>query len=408
MVVLAREAVPNPHLRQAREARNLTQDEVADGLIQLGAKGVTGNLVSKWERGICRPSRFHQRLLCRFFSATADELGFGGEGRNAVARGASSGGGLLRTAASAAVAAGRKRTTADPRMLDELDQDVERFALECLGVPHAELFPQAWDDWLQVEQYLDGRQSLKDREHLTLLGGQLTYFLSRLSFNMSDYTAARRHGALAWQYAEDVGQPVLCASVKTLQGTIAFYAGQYERSLDCLQAAEQYATPYSRARIAANSARAYTAQGNRAGAKQAITVMEAQAMDLPVQPGDSPYTTAAAMSAMASTLARLGEGERAEGYARKAVALHHLPARFFEDWGNATLNLATSLVIRRQPEPDEAARLCLEVVSVPEEQRTETVRKWAAEVLGLLGTWRSMPAVKEFAERLREYRPRAA
>src|SRR5215216_1313175 len=61
--------------------------------------------------------------------------------------------------------------------LEELDQDVERFALECLGVPHAELFMQVCDDWQQVERFLDARQRLKDRAHLTLLGGQLTYFL---------------------------------------------------------------------------------------------------------------------------------------------------------------------------------------------------------------------------------------
>jgi len=66
MVVPAAQAVPNHLLRQARETRNLTQDEVADGLSQLGAKGATGGLVSKWERGICLPSRFHRRLLCQF------------------------------------------------------------------------------------------------------------------------------------------------------------------------------------------------------------------------------------------------------------------------------------------------------------------------------------------------------
>jgi transcriptional regulator with XRE-family HTH domain len=76
VVVPANEAVPNPLLRQAREARNLTQDEVADGLMQLGAKGATGGLVSKWERGICRPNRFHRRLLCQFFNASPRELGF--------------------------------------------------------------------------------------------------------------------------------------------------------------------------------------------------------------------------------------------------------------------------------------------------------------------------------------------
>ncbi len=45
MVVPANEAVPNPLLRGAREARNLTQDEVAADLVQLGAKGATGGLV---------------------------------------------------------------------------------------------------------------------------------------------------------------------------------------------------------------------------------------------------------------------------------------------------------------------------------------------------------------------------
>jgi len=75
MVVPVDQAIPNLLLRQARERRNLTQDEVADGLIQLGAMGATGGLVSKWERGVCRPSRFHRRLLCRFFDATLEQLG---------------------------------------------------------------------------------------------------------------------------------------------------------------------------------------------------------------------------------------------------------------------------------------------------------------------------------------------
>jgi transcriptional regulator with XRE-family HTH domain len=74
---------------------------------------------------------------------------------------------VLVDAADAAVAAYGKRVHVDPMTLEELDQDVERFALECLGVPHAELFPQVCYDWQQVERFLDARQSLKDRAHLT-------------------------------------------------------------------------------------------------------------------------------------------------------------------------------------------------------------------------------------------------
>jgi transcriptional regulator with XRE-family HTH domain/tetratricopeptide (TPR) repeat protein len=313
---------------------------------------------------------------------------------------------LLIAAGDAAVAAYRKRAHVDPMTLEELDQDVERFALECLGVPHAELFPQVCDDWQQVERFLDARQNLNDRAHLTLLGGQLTYFLARLSFNMGDYPAARRHAVLAWQYAEDVGQPVLCASVRTLQGTIAFYAGQHQKSLDLLWAAGAYDAPYNRSRIAANTARACAVLGDRPRAERALAAMERHLVDLPPQPGDSPYTTATAMSALASTLARLGEGETAEAYARQAVASHNVPAvknTPFEDRGNATLNLAASLVLRRQPEPVEAARLGIEAIAVPEAQRTETVRKRAVELYRLLGRWRTSPAVKDLADRLRGY-----
>ncbi len=405
MVVPTDQAIPNRLLRQAREARNLTQDEVADGLIQLGAGGVTGGLVSKWERGICRPSAFHRRSLCQLFEATREQLGFGGRPDAVSNEGPS--GGLLTRAGDAAVAARQKRSTVDPTALEELDQDVERFALECLGVPHADLFPQVWDDWQHVERLLDGRQSLGNRTHLTLLGGQLAYFLSRLSFNLSDYTAARRHAALAWQYAEDVGQPVLCASVKTLQGTIGFYAGQHQRALDYLRAADQYDNPYNRPRIAANMARVYAVLGERRDAEHALGVMERALVDLPVQPGDSPYTSATGMSALASTFVWLGDGELAEDNARQAVALYNRPGvrpTLFEDRGNATLNLAAALVARRQPEPEEAARLGIEVVTVPEGQRTETVRKRGIELLELLGDWPSLPAVSDFAERLREYR----
>jgi transcriptional regulator with XRE-family HTH domain/tetratricopeptide (TPR) repeat protein len=312
---------------------------------------------------------------------------------------------LLIDAGDAAVAY-RKRAHVDPMTLEELDQDVERFALECLGVPHAELFPQVCDDWQQVERFLDARQSLKDRAHLTLLGGQLTYFLARLSFNMGDYAAARRHAVLAWQYAEDVEQPVLCASLRTLQGTIAFYAGQHQKSLDLLRAAGAYDTPYNRSRVAANTARAYAVLGDRPRAERALAAMERHLVDLPAQPGDSPYTTATAMSALASTLTRLGEGETAEAYARQAVALHNVPAvkdTPFEDRDNATLNLAASLVLRRRPEPVEAARLGIEAIAVPQAQRTETVRKRAVELYRLLGRWRTSPAVKDLADRLRGY-----
>jgi hypothetical protein len=263
----------------------------------------TGAQFGRWERGESRPRPPLRRVVCELYGASAEALGLLDQGDGAANRrtaikaitvmgglGALGGRRLLTDAADAAVAASRKRAQVDPMTLEELDQDVERFALDCLAVSHAELFPQVWDGWQQVEQLLDARQSLKDRAHLTLLGGQLTYFLARLSFNLGDYAAARRHAVLAWEYAEDVGQPVLCASVRTLQSTIAYYGGQPQRSLYLLRAAEPYDTPYTCARIAANTARAYAALGDRSCAERALAAMERHLVDLPIQPGDSPYT----------------------------------------------------------------------------------------------------------------------
>jgi hypothetical protein len=67
------------------------------------------------------------------------------------------------------------------------------------------------------------------------------------------------------------------------------------------------------------------------------------------------------------------------------------------------LNLAASLVVRRHPEPEEAARLGIQAIAVPEAQRTETVRTRAVELGQFLENWRTIPAVKDFAERLRGY-----
>jgi transcriptional regulator with XRE-family HTH domain len=416
---------PNDRLVYERERRGWSQDDaareaehVADR-IGLGGLVFTGQQFGRWERGECRPRPPLRRVVCELYEASAEVLGLLGQEAETANRrtaikaitvvgglGALGGRRLLSDAADAAVAASRKHATVDLMTLEELEQDVQQFALDCPHVPHVELFPRVWDDWQQVERLLDARQNLKDRMQLTLLGGQLSYFLGRLSFNMGDYPAARRHAVLAWQYAEDVGQPVLCASVRTLQGTIAFYAGQHQKALDLLQAAEPYNSPYSRSRIAANAARAHAVLGDRPRAEQALAAMERHLVDLPVRPGSSPYTTAAATAALAGTFTRLGAGETAEEHARQAVALHSSPGlkeTQFEDRGNATLNLAASLVVRRHPEPEEAARLGIEALAVPEAQRSETVRKRAVELGQVLGRWGTMPTVKDFAERLRGY-----
>lgn len=74
-----------PRLREERRRRSLTQQEVAEALTRLAwsrcrrGVGVNADMVSKWERGQKRPSRFYQRLLCALFEASPAELGLAPE-----------------------------------------------------------------------------------------------------------------------------------------------------------------------------------------------------------------------------------------------------------------------------------------------------------------------------------------
>lgn len=82
MAVLAQDAVPNVALYNLRDARGLSQQEVADGLNDLARSGAkhwscSAQTVSRWERGtVARPDPLARRLLAAFFNVSIEELGF--------------------------------------------------------------------------------------------------------------------------------------------------------------------------------------------------------------------------------------------------------------------------------------------------------------------------------------------
>src|SRR6266508_1701882 len=80
MVARANDAVPNVALYNLRDAAGESQQDVADALNKLAAQrqkpvSVTANQVSRWERGIVRPSSFYRQLLAEHFSVSVQELG---------------------------------------------------------------------------------------------------------------------------------------------------------------------------------------------------------------------------------------------------------------------------------------------------------------------------------------------
>jgi predicted ATPase/DNA-binding transcriptional regulator YiaG len=65
-----KEYVPNHWLRQAREERGWTLEEVARRINLPDAQ-----MVGRWERGIHRPQPHHRRMLCELFGKSPQELG---------------------------------------------------------------------------------------------------------------------------------------------------------------------------------------------------------------------------------------------------------------------------------------------------------------------------------------------
>jgi transcriptional regulator with XRE-family HTH domain len=75
------DAIPNLRLQHYRHRLGLTQEQVAEELGRLAWEhfgvrvGVDAQMVSKWERGEKRPSRFYRQLLCLLYSTTEEQLG---------------------------------------------------------------------------------------------------------------------------------------------------------------------------------------------------------------------------------------------------------------------------------------------------------------------------------------------
>ena len=266
MVVPKDLAVPNRLLRQAREARDLTQDEVAEGLVQLGAGGVAGGLVSKWERGICRPSRFHRRLLCQFFEATPEQLGF--------------------------------RRVVSP---DVPEQTIRATLLE----PARASVKLSWLVWNTTgDVSVVGRvttlmDQLSDvvREHegslrqpaLELLAGGHE-MLGRVAFDGLDYGTAYGHFLKMEQLGEQLGDAGVRELAAIHQGDLLRRRGEYELAVERLQSAEPYA---SRATAAVEGlrhqtlARAHAEYGHREAFLQAIEGAETAAHEL--EPGSEDW-----------------------------------------------------------------------------------------------------------------------
>lgn len=317
MVVPARDAAPNTRLRHTREARNLTQDEVADGLIQLGAKGVTGGLVSKWERGVCRPNRFHQRLLCRLFGLTAAELGFG------------------RSDAAAAPPEEVIRAA----LLEPARATVKLSWLVWYGTADHSVVERVTDLLTKLTEVAEGSAgSLRDPAlELLAYAHEMT---GKVAFDQLDYPAASRHFLEMQQLGEELGDCDILALAAIHQGDVLRRRGQYQLAVQRLESAAPYAMQASRAIEGLRQqtlARAHAEFGYRDAFYQAIDLAERTAAEAPPESEDwgAPFTLMSVLHEKAHGQTLLWEPDKALAlYAQTEPAFQ---AASLRDLGNFTI-----------------------------------------------------------------------
>jgi transcriptional regulator with XRE-family HTH domain len=302
-----------------------------------------------------------------------------------------------------------------PLTLEGFDESAQWLAENASILPAPKLFLVADRGFADVAGLLqDGRQSSKQRAHLELLAGQFSYMQGRFAFMLGDHAAAQDHLRVTRHYGQQLGHRLLLASAALGESGIAFYQGRLTKALQVMQAAQQYATPYTEARIYANLARIYGSMGPAFYREMdaAVTRAEASLQDRPVvEPGaESPFG-GELFAFYRSTAYCRAEDERTEQAAREALrAFERLAGEHpnYEDQALARLNLAAALVTQKHPDPREAARVGIQALAAPRQFQTDTVKRRGREVLmAMSARWPNMPAVKEFAEVVRGYRPLA-
>jgi transcriptional regulator with XRE-family HTH domain len=316
MVVPASQAVPNALLRQAREAKDRTQDEVADGLIQLGARGVTGNLVSKWERGICRPSRFHRRLLCQYFEAAPEQLALARVSSPAVPEE------IIRAALLEPARASVRLSwlvwygTGNSTVVDRVTGLIESLSAVVRSY-EGPLRQPAWE--------------LLARGH---------EMLGKVAFDRLDYATAYGHFLEMEHLGEQLGDAGVLELAAVHQGDLLRRRGDYELAVQRLETAAPYAAAATGAVEGLRQqtlARAHAEHGRREAFVRAIEAAEANARDLRPDEHDwgSEFDLMGVLHEKAHGYTLLWEAERALAiYAETEAALRMASLR---DLGNFTI-----------------------------------------------------------------------
>lgn len=402
-------------LKQARERHGLTQQGLADKLVELAwmqskqRVGVERQMVSKWERELKTPDRQYRKLLCSLYGMTEQQLGFSSTALLSPA--------LFETSTvdgmfeSPLDIVERLQFLSGSNVNDQtvtqlesvVDAVVEAYETQGPAALAARVVRQRQ----QVQQLLEGPQHPRQRDRLYLIAGKLSALLGYMAVNLGKFSTATAYNREAFQLGQIVDSSDLQAWVRGTQSFCAYYAGDFRAAVDLARDGQRYAKNGPQAvRLASNGeARALGKLGDVRGVDEAVQRAYRLAEHFEPVPGVSPcisfglYSNARTASNAATAYVDLGLPERVREYADQVMPTFEASDSVWSQ-SLVRLDLAKSMVLSESPEPERAATLVVEALTISAERPITSVLKRSREFIHAASRWNDLPAVSEVAETL--------
>jgi transcriptional regulator with XRE-family HTH domain len=165
-----------PRLRELREERGWTQQEVAEQLGRLAwlerkqRVGVNADMVAKWERGDKKPNPLYRDLLCLLYGVSVEQPGLGITAKRVPAQSAADAS-LLATLGGAATVLdqlGAAGAILQPRMFDAWKDELmqRRALLKLIGMTPAVTMSMAAEDAPRTRGGKPTPEIVRDLDHL--------------------------------------------------------------------------------------------------------------------------------------------------------------------------------------------------------------------------------------------------
>lgn len=405
-------------LRKARVGLQLTQQQVADELINIAwtqkktRVGIDRQMVSKWEREIKQPDRLDRELLCLLYGKTEGELGFLAYHRSVSLTGSR----LLAVDSmqleSPLDIAERMQTltatnVGDPE-IDHLDSIVQLIIDDYETSGPVQLSTRVVRQRKIVQGLLLGTQLPRQRQRLYEIAARLSALLGYMAVNLGKFSTSKAYSREAFLLSEATGDTEMQAWIRGTESFCCYYMRDYEKAVDLARDGLRYARGGPQGvRLAINGeARALAKLRDGRGVTSAVEAAYRLADKFDTVPGVSPcislgiYSAARTASNAVTAYVSLGQPEQVEQYSRLVM-----PAMEASDscWTQSLvrLDIATAMVSAKRPEPEQAASLVTEALNISAERPITSVILRSREFFDVASRWNDVPAIAEAAETLR-------